>query len=74
VRCTVHTTSTISPTILGTFSAVPELSFPSMMTWIIALKIDPIMAVITQIDNGAGNLFKVAACTRTSGSGDANSP
>jgi hypothetical protein len=45
-----------------------------MMTWIIALKIDPIMAVITQIDSGAGNLFKVAACIRTSGSGDANLP
>jgi hypothetical protein len=43
-----------------------------MMTWIIALKIDPIMAVITQIDSGAGNLFRVAACTCTSVFGNAD--
>jgi hypothetical protein len=54
--------------ILGRLSAVPALSFPSMMTWIMALKMDPIMAVITQIDSGAGNLFRVAACIRTSAS------
>ena len=55
------TTSTISPMILLRLSAVPAVSFPSIKTWTIALKIDPIMAVMEQIDNGAGNLFRAAA-------------
>lgn len=48
--------------------AVPAPSLPSMMTWMMALKIDPIMAVITQIDSGAGNLSRVAAYICTSDS------
>ena len=43
-------------------SPVPAVSFPSK-TWMIALKIDPIMAVIEHTDNGAGNLFNAAAYT-----------
>lgn len=55
------TTSTISPMILGRLSAVRAVSFPSIKTWMMALKIDPIIAVMEQRDNGAGNLFRAAA-------------
>ena len=44
-------------------SPVPAVSFPSIKTWMIALKIAPIMAVIEHTDNGAGNLFNAAAYT-----------
>lgn len=57
----VYTTSTISPMIQAMLSGVPAVSFPSIRTWMIALKIEPIMAVIEQMDNGAGNLFRAAA-------------
>jgi hypothetical protein len=49
--------------ILVMLSEVPAVSFPSIKTWMIALKTDPIMAVIEQMDNGAGNLFRAAAYT-----------
>lgn len=44
---------------------VPALSSPSIKTWMIALKIDPSMAVIEQTDSGAGNLLSAAACIQS---------